>query len=253
MTTIITVANQKGGVGKTTTAVTLAHGLTLMGKGTLLIDLDPQGQCATSLGCEQEQGAFELLVTRTEPAQLVRVTGRKGLGLIPGDTETSNALILIKLREEPVTLLRDRLKSLVRGGGLQYIVFDTAPSVSKLQAAALWAADLLLIPTVCDFLALDGVAQIMRTMNALQRDQSFPWSGKLAGVLPTFYDDVTSESRRALDEIHEQFGDRVLRPVHRSTRLREAAAEGKTIFEYDNRSRAAQEYGDLVRLIARLG
>src|SRR5512138_3620987 len=144
-TTIIAIANQKGGVGKTTTAVTLAHGLTLMGKGTLLIDFDPQGQCATALGLDPESAAFRMLVAGDDPARLIRPTGRKALGLIAGNKETGTAQIVLDARRDPMSYVRDLLKPIMRGNGEapRFVVFDTAPSVGGLQERALWAADLV--------------------------------------------------------------------------------------------------------------
>jgi chromosome partitioning protein len=248
-TTIIAVANQKGGVGKTTTAVTIAHGLTLMGKGTLLVDLDPQGQCATALGLDQESAAFRLLVTDDDPARLVRPTGRKGLGLIAGNKETSTAQIVLDARRDAISYVRDALRPLMRANGEspRYVVFDTAPSVGGLQERALWAADLVLIPSACDFLASDGVAQVVETMHMLA--ERFGWEGRLLGVLPTFFDSQTRQSQNTLDDLRGQFNGQLLEPVHRATVLRECASEGRTIFEYDGRSRAAEQYSAVVHRI----
>ncbi len=248
-TTVIAIANQKGGVGKTTTAVNIAHGLTLMGKGSLLIDFDPQGQCATALGLDQESAAFRMLVAGDDVVRLVRPTGRKALGLICGNKETSTAQIVLDARRDPMSYVRDILRPLLRtnGDAPRYVVFDTAPSVGGLQERALWAADLVLIPCATDFLAADGVAQVVKTMQLLQGQ--FEWTGQMLGVLPTFYDDSTKESRTTLSDLRAQFGEQLLPPIHRATVLRECAAQGQTIFERDGHSRAAEEYAAVVHQI----
>jgi chromosome partitioning protein len=249
MTTIIAIANQKGGVGKTTTAVTLAHGLALAGKEVLLVDLDPQGQSATALGMNPEMGAFYLLTMAANgPSEVayikqwVRNTGRERLWLLPGNQETSAAQTVIN-QSKAVSHLRDCLRPFTRNG-LGYILIDTSPSVGGLQERALWAADLVVIPSATEFLSLDGVRQISSTLSLLQTEKR--WGGALLGVLPTFYDEQTRESRSALDDLRSGFGDRVLAPVHRATLLRECASEGKTLWEKDPKSRAALEYQLLV-------
>ena len=255
MTILIAVANQKGGVGKTTTAVTLAHGLARCGRPTLLIDLDPQGQSATALGMSPEMGVFYLLtVGQSGPTQVsfirqwVRDTGRENLWLLAGNRETSAAQVLVNSQEKSVGYLHDCIRPFTRNG-LAYIVFDTSPSVGGLQERALWAADLVLIPTATEFLSLDGVRQIADTLTTLQNQKQ--WSGALLGVLPTFYDEQTRESAGALDDLRKGFGDAVLAPVHRATVLRECAAEGHTIFEHEPKSRAAQEYQLLVERVVK--
>ncbi len=252
MTIVITVANQKGGVGKTTTAVSLAHGLALRGKEVLLIDLDPQGQCATALGLRPEPGTFYLLVTPRQDGtietarQWVRNTGRKNLWLIPGDTTTSAAQTVINAEGRPLSCVRDVLKPFTREG-LDYILFDTAPSVGGVQERAVWAADLVIIPSATEFLAADGLSQMVQTLTVLQKEKS--WRGALLGVLPTFYDEQTRESKANIKSLRGTFSDRLLAPIHRATVLRECASEALTIFEKDQASRSAREYASLVDVV----
>jgi chromosome partitioning protein len=240
---IITIANQKGGVGKTTTAVTLAHGLAIQGRETLLLDLDPQGQCASALGLAHESGAFNLLAAGQTLADVTRTTGRPRLALIPGDKRTATAQIVLNAEGFDLAVVKNLLHPALRNG-LDLVVVDTAPSVGGLQEAALFAADLVVIPTAADYLATEGVVRILETIAALVRRG---WSGVVFGVLPTFYDDVTRESQATLADLKNTVGEGlVLAPVHRATLLRECASEGKTIWEVDPRSRPAQEYADLV-------
>jgi chromosome partitioning protein len=238
----IAIANQKGGVGKTTTAISLAHGLALRDRRVLLVDLDPQGQCATSLAIDSEAGVFNVLVNpRADMHQWIRDTTRSSLDLLPGDRSTATAQIVINAENRPIDSIQSLFKSMTRD--YECIIFDTAPSVGGIQERALYAADLVLIPTATEFLSMDGLAQMMELL-ALLRDKWY-WNGKLLGILPTFYDTQTSESHKSLLELREGFGESVLNPIHRATVLRECAAEGKTIFEMAPASRAACEYEEL--------
>jgi chromosome partitioning protein len=246
-TKFITIANQKGGVGKTTTAINLAHGMARLGKSILVVDLDPQGQDATAFGISPEPGAFNILVS---PDHLsvqslsiwIRHAGRENLDLIPGNTATSTAQTVMNSESRPISFIRERLKPLVTG--YNFVIIDTAPSVGGIQERAVWAADLVIIPTATESMSLDGVRQMSETLRILASERS--WRGGLLGVLPTFYDEKTRESQAAIAELRSTFGDLLLAPIHRATILRECVAEGLTIFEKDPDSRAAQEYRELV-------
>ena len=250
-TKIITIANQKGGVGKTTTVINLGHGLALKGKNVLVVDLDPQGQCATSLGMKPEEGAYYLLTMGMKPQetqfikQYVRNTGRENLWLIPGDQTTNAAQTVINAREHPVSWIRDVLSRFSNNGHLDYIIIDTAPSVGGVQERALWAADLAVIPSSTEYLATDGVKKITRTLVALQREKS--WQGALIGVLPTMYRERLNEHKASIAELNKGFPGKVLAPIHRATTLSECPGEARTIFEKDPDSRSAQEYNGFVK------
>jgi chromosome partitioning protein len=241
---VIAIVNQKGGVGKTTTAVTLAHGLAIKGHDTLLVDLDPQGQCASALGLLQEPGVFNLLVGGQTLRDVIRTTGRKRLSLIPGDKRTATAQVVLNAEGFNLNVVRASLGSFVRAYSRMAII-DTAPSVGGLQEAALFAADLVVIPTAADYLASEGVLKALETLKALA--QGHGWRGSVLGVLPTFYDEVTRESAATLADLKATLGDGlILSPVHRATILRECASEGRTIWEKAPKHRAAREYAKLV-------
>ncbi|MCQ3935748.1 MAG: hypothetical protein DPW18_01750 [Chloroflexi bacterium] len=251
-TKTICIANQKGGVGKTTTAVSLAHGLSQKGRRVLLIDLDPQGQCATALGRSPEPGAFYLLTMGATPQETtfvqswVRFSGREGLYLLPGDQQIMAAQTVLNAQDQPISAIRNSISRFFKGG-LHYIIFDTAPSVGGIQERAVWASDLVIVPTATEFLSADGLAKVLLMMSILQEKKN--WRGNLLGILPTFYDEQTRESKATMEDLRERFDTSVLPPIHRATLLRECAAQGQTIFEMDPLCRAAKEYQALTQLV----
>ena len=247
MTKTITIANQKGGVGKTTTAVNLAHGLVLEGKRVLLVDLDPQGQCATILGLKQEPGVFNLLVAEQPLAQVTRTTDRQNLFVVLGNSKTATAQTVISVQRSPVSYTYEKIVLPASEDDYDYLIIDTPPSVGELQVQSLWASDGVLIPCSVDYLASDGVFSIIETLNRI--GQEFDWKGSVLGILPTFYDNVTRESKATLRDLRDNFDQLVLGKIHRATILRECAVEGKTIYELAPASRAAKQYSRLVESV----
>lgn len=248
MMKIFAIANQKGGVAKTTTAITVAYVLSVLkSRRVLLADFDPQGQCATSLAVNPEPGVFNALINpKGDIRQWIRETGREGLDILPGDRTTATAQIVINAENRPIDAIRQLFRPLAKE--YDYVIFDTAPSVGGIQERAIFAADMVLIPTATEFLSMDGLDQMMETLEAIRKSD---WKGTLFGILPTFCDEQTNESKKSMQELRESFGDYVLNPIHRATILRECAAEGKTIFEKDPTSRAAREYEELGREIVK--
>lgn len=242
----ITIVNKKGGVGKTTTAVTLAHGLSLSRKKVLVVDTDPQGHVAPSLGLQQEPGLFNLLVGAWGLGDAIR-QARNNLWILPSNPRTATAESMLIYEKAKYSALRDALKGDVLNLVNDYIIIDTAPSgVAFLQQSALWCADLVLVPTACDYLSSAGIMDLMDTLGEIKRQG---WKGKILGILPTFYDEVTKETDTNFKQLQSAFGHMVLGPIHRATVLRECTAEGKTIFEVDPKSRAAREYALLARKV----
>lgn len=244
---IITIGNQKGGVGKTTLTVTLAHGLSLLGKRVLIVDTDPQGQAATFLGLRQESGLFDLLVSRRPLGDVLRSAAidgypRDGLAMVPGDKRTATAQTVLMVEGGPV---HECLATALARADADYIIFDTSPSVGALQEAALYASDWLIAPVAVDYPATEGLAGIITTLQAVNGKGG---GCKLFAVVPTMFD-TTNESRDTLKQIRGNLGDVVTEPIHRAAIMRECAAEGVTIWEKAPKSRAGAEYARLVRMV----
>lgn len=254
MPDVITVANQKGGVGKTTTVVHLGHGLALRGKRVLIVDLDPQGHCAVALGHPRAPGIFNALVAGQSLAQIIHSAAlagngasprpRAGLFLLPGDKRTKTARTVLLEDGLPLQAGLEALLDAL-GNNLDVIIFDTSPSVGGFQEAALRVADLVVIPSAPDYLSLQGILSLGGTLAAMRRGG---WEGR-ALCLPTFHDEVTRQSREnyaVLTDKAAAIGLPLSAPIHRATVLRDASAAGLTIFEHAPRCRAAEEYASLV-------
>lgn len=256
MAKVIAIANQKGGVGKTTTVVNLAHALALAGKEVMVIDLDPQGQVATFLGMEQSAGAFYLLSTCVDSGsnplmilrQQMRFSGRDRMYIVPGNPLTNIAQTMLNASNAPVSVLRRALSPLLNNGKPDYILMDTAPSVGGIQERAVWAGDYLIVPTLPDSSSLEGVRYMAGMVKELKGKA---WTGELFGILPTQYEERTRESRFSMDDLRNAFGGLVLSPISDRTVLRDARSRGQTIFEYEPESQSAKEYQKLAEKLMR--
>lgn len=231
---IVAFANQKGGVGKTTTAVTLAHGLARRGLRTLLVDLDPQGHVAYALGFPKSDGLYRL-VCLDHPLAKVIVSARPNLDILPGDKHTEKVKRFITLTDFREGILADQLK----GSPYQVILLDMAPSLDVLHINGLVASDWVLVPTRLDALAVDGVKEILLTMGEVSA-RGHHFSGY--SILPTFFDRTTRETLAQLKELVNAFGSHVWPPIPQDTRVRESAAYGKTPWEYSPDTAAVLGY-----------
>jgi chromosome partitioning protein len=233
---IISFANQKGGVGKTTSAVTLAHGMALKGLRTLLVDLDPQGHVAFALGLQKAPGLYQLICL-DEPLKRVVVPARPNLDILPSDKRTEKVKRQITLSDFRETILDE----ILRKSGYDVVVMDMAPSLDVLHLNGLVASDYVVIPTRLDALAVDGVREILLTMSGIsQKGHNF--DGYC--ILPTFFDRTTRETLSQFQEVARTFGSRVWPPIPQDTRARESTAYGKTLWEYTPESPAIAGYHD---------
>ena len=252
MTTVIAIANQKGGVGKTTTAVTLAHGLAIRGKKVLLLDFDPQGQAPRALHLSPSAGIYSLLTMDTGAGETAYIenkiigTGRENFWLLPGNKRTADAQVLINSQERPISCVRETLERFCTSQ-YHYLVLDSAPSLGGIQERVLWSSDLVIVPTPAEALGSDGVRQVLETMKRLASEKG--WKGGLFGVIPTFFMETVKEHRLNLEMLRSTLGDLILPPIHRAAVLAECPAFGQTIFEHDPNCRATQEYGRLVDIV----
>ena len=234
----ICFVNQKGGVGKTTSTVTVADAFARRGKQTLIVDFDPQGQSATALNIQPEPGVFNLLLSPTfQPQTWVRQTSNECLAILPGDRSTASAQIVISAENRPFDTVRQALKPLEPQ--FDFMFFDTAPSVGGIQERVAWASNLVVIPVATDYLAVDSLG---KTLDMLAKFSAQGWSGKLAGILPTLYDKVTNESRKAMKYLKTQYSDLLLTPIRRATILRDCASEGVTLWQKASPGLVADDY-----------
>lgn len=220
----IAIANQKGGVGKTTTAVTLAHDLARHGHLVALIDLDAQGNVAPCLGLDPSNGIYQLLTGIGQLGDLL-VEARPGLWFLPGDPSTARLKTMLAAESYRETLLARALAPLK----VEFCIIDTGPSRDLLHDMAHEACSEVVCPVGVDHLALIGVAQELETLQVVREHGH---AVEMIAILPTFWDATTRESEANLRRLVEAFGDLVLPAVQRTTRLREAPAYGKTLWEY---------------------
>jgi chromosome partitioning protein len=242
--TRLAIFNHKGGTGKTTTSVSIAAGFAARGLRVLLVDTDSQGNVGVSLGVKAERTLYHVLVMGVRASDAA-VQVRPNLDLVVSNETLAAAELFLAGKQNRDRVLRERLASAF--DEYDVVLLDCSPSLSLMNQNALVVADGIVVPVACDFLSLVGVRQVIKTVKNVNQLLHHPV--QIQGVLPTFYDARARICRDAVDALKEHFGDRVLPPIRQATRLKEAPAQGKTIFEYAPESNAAEDYQRVVDIL----
>jgi chromosome partitioning protein len=247
----LAIAMAKGGVGKTTTAVNLAHGLAILGKRVLLVDCDTQGQAAKFLGVNPELGLYEFITRKDKDGKAISPNStlfrcRKNLWILAGGIQ----LVELKnwLGEQPrdirQTILGNQL--VPQKGSLDFLIFDCAPGWDVLSVNILMAANEVLCPVALQGPSMEGLKTFFRY---LQSAQKLNTDLRLDYILPTMFDRRTRQSRQILQQVQKYFARQICDPIHYNVRLSEAPSHGRTIFEYEDRSPGAIDYQKLIRRV----
>lgn len=248
---VLAVANQKGGVGKTTTAISLAASLAVLEHPVLLVDFDPQGNATSGLGIDKaslSRTAYDWLGGQAAFEEVARGTELEHLTLVPSNRELVGAEVELVNEERRERRLEEKIDPLRER--FEYILIDCPPSLSLLTVNALVAADGYLLPIQCEYYALEGVSELLATVERVRESLNPDLS--LSGVIATMWDERTNLSRQVLEEIRKHFGAAVFENVvPRSVRLAEAPSYGKPILLYDVKSKGAEAYLGIARELLR--
>jgi len=255
-TKVIAVANQKGGVGKTTTAVNLAACLAAVGKRILLFDLDPQANATSGVGLEKTEGAsaYHPLLGEGTLLEKIKPTAFERLEVIPSEVDLCGVDVELARSENHLLRVAMAMKPVVDSGRFELIILDCPPSVGMLTLNAFAAAEGLLVPLQCEYYSLEGISMLHRLINQLREAGVNP-TLDIFGVLMTMYDGRTKLAQQVVGEVRQHFGAKVFETmIPRSTRLAEAPSFGKPIIHYDKYSASAAAYEVLAQeVLARLG
>ena len=241
---IVAIANQKGGVGKTTTAVNLGAALAEIGHRILIIDLDPQANATSSFGLQavEQTSLYEPLLGGASITERIFPTEREGLFIVPSDLDLAGAEVEIARMPNHLTRLAETLEPLHADDTFDFVLLDCPPSLGILMTNALAAADELLTPIQCEYFALEGLVKIVRLIEQV-RDSGANKRLELGGIVMTMFDARTNLSEQVVAEVRQHFGERVYQTViPRSVRLSEAPSFGKSILEYAPTGAAAEAY-----------
>jgi len=248
-TKVIAIANQKGGVGKTTTSVNLAAAIAELGHPVLLLDLDPQANASSALGLETGEGIglYSAIIGETPMGDLIQETRIPNLAGIPADLDLAGAEIEVARMEGHLSQLRSVLEPVRESGRFEFIILDCPPSLGILMTNALSAADELLIPIQCEYYALEGLGKLVGVMDQI-RDSGANPTLAMSGLLMTMLDVRTNISAAVVRDVREHFEEVVFdAAIPRSVRISEAPSFGKTILEYDPKGPGATAYRVLAK------
>ncbi|MGJ8694973.1 MAG: ParA family protein [Verrucomicrobiaceae bacterium] len=241
---VIAIANQKGGVGKTTTAINLSAGLAARGKKILLLDLDPQANATSGIGAEasSENCMYHPLLGQASIQEKIISSRLENLWLVPGDMDLAGVEIELAQMDDYLTRLQGILNDLKKSSSFDYCILDTPPSLGVLMTSALAAADEIVIPLQCEWFGLEGLAKIVHVIERIKEAQVNP-NVILEGILMTMYDARTNLSRSVLEEVAKYFPEQLYHTaIPRSIRIGEAPSYGRTIFEHDPQGAGALAY-----------
>ncbi|OGW21639.1 MAG: chromosome partitioning protein [Nitrospinae bacterium RIFCSPLOWO2_12_FULL_47_7] len=249
---IISVTNQKGGVGKTTTAINLAACLALSGRRVLVLDIDPQGNATSGLGATLsagKKGLYELLIGNSSLEQAIYPTAIETLKIIPSSVNLSGAEIELVPEENREKKLRVILEGI--GQEFEFVIIDCPPSLGLLTLNALTASNSVLIPMQCEYYSLQGLSHLLKTLKLIKH--SINPGLIVEGIVLTMYDGRTALAGEVKEQVEKYFKDYLLKTIiPRNIRLSEASGHGKPVVLYDNRSRGADAYVELAKeIIAR--
>ena len=242
---IIAIANQKGGVGKTTTTINLGAALSRLGCKVLIVDLDPQGNASTGLGIatdDREYTTYELLLDDVSLSEVIKPTETPGLFIVPATVDLSSADVELVSNEKRSFLLHDALRQFAMDDlGYDYILIDCPPSLNLLTVNAMVAAHSILVPLQSEFFALEGLSQLMLTIREVR--QAANAALRIEGVVLTMYDSRNNLSQQVEADARENLGELVFRTViPRNVRLSEAPSFAKSVLDYDPESKGARAY-----------
>jgi len=252
-TNVIAVANQKGGVGKTTTAVNLSACLAQLGRRVLLLDLDPQANATSGLGLEKIEGAsaYRPILGEGLLAEKIQTTAFANLEIIPSEVDLCGADIELARSENHLLRLREAIRPIVESGRFDYVIVDCPPSLGILTLNAFAAVQSLVVPLQCEYYALEGISMIHRIIKQIREGGINPGLN-LMGVVMTMFDVRTNLSHQVVGEVRQHFGEKVFETViPRTTRLAEAPSFGKPIIHYDKYSAGAAAYEVLTQEFVR--
>ncbi|AWC21486.1 ParA family protein [Aminobacter sp. P9b] len=251
---IITVANQKGGVGKTTTAINLATALAAIGERVLIIDLDPQGNASTGLGIDRKDrsvSSYDVLTGELEIEQAAMETAVPGLSLIPSTLDLLGIEMEIASAPDRVLKLRNALRaSSERSAGYSYVLIDCPPSLNLLTLNSMAAADSVLVPLQCEFFALEGLSQLLETVDQVRR--SINPDLTIQGIVLTMFDGRNNLANQVVEDVRAHMGEKVYDTViPRNVRISEAPSYGKPAILYDLKCSGSQAYLQLASEVIR--